>query len=305
MINNKPLYHFFTAIIFLIISFSSFAQAVGIRTDRNQILIGERIKYELLITLPSPGYSINFRLPDSIPHFEMLQKGRIDSLNSNGVLSLHQQVIFTSFDSGLWYIPSFPVVLQKNNNYKRFATDSVLVNVGYSPADSTNELRDIKPIIEIEVVSYYWYYIAGAIILLFLITFFLYRYFKKRKNSPDNFMHSALSAYDEAMNDLKKLSEYNTGNPDGVKRFHTELNFIFKRYYSRFTKSNLLNKTTGDFLLKLKEQDQQNLIIADIAQSLRTGDAVKFAKYFPTVAESEICKTLVRDTIEKIEKTST
>src|SRR6476620_9477348 len=118
------------------------AQTVTTRTDRNQILIGERMEYDLFVTLPSTD-RVFFDLPDSINHFDVLDKGVFDSTRDNGAYNLRRSIIFTSFDSGSWYIPSLPITIGSGNDAKRFLTDSVLVNVGYAPADSSGELRDI------------------------------------------------------------------------------------------------------------------------------------------------------------------
>ncbi|MFT3908812.1 MAG: hypothetical protein QM737_05260 [Ferruginibacter sp.] len=183
MIIKKLTYHFLFFIVFCITN-NCVAQNVEIKTDKNQILIGERIQYDLHITLPAQGYTINFNLPDSIPHFEAIEKGNFDTMSTNGSIEIRRKFVFTSFDSGSWYIPAMPVTLEINNEPKRFMTDSVLINVGYSPADSTNTLRDIKPIMEVKIKDYTWLYVAGAILTLLIIIFLLYNYFKNRKRKP-------------------------------------------------------------------------------------------------------------------------
>ena len=275
-------------------------QNVGIRTDRSQILIGERIQYDLLIKLPGTGYLLDMTLPDSIPHFELLSRTKLDTSINNGVYSLHQTIVFTSFDSGQWYIPSFPVLIQKGNGYKKFETDSVLVNVGYSPADSTNQLRDIKPVMEVEVQDYFWWYVAAAILGFLIIVILIYLYIKKRKRKPLPFLYSNLSPYDEAMQELGLLSGYDPGMPAELKQYHTSLATIIKKYYSRTSQENVLNKPTGDFLLKLKQQQYDTDLISSLAEALRTGDAVKFAKYLPAVPESLSCTEKVKNAIERM-----
>lgn len=302
MIIKKHSYYIVLLLGFCMAAISLNAQTVEIRTDKNQILIGERITYELFVNLPAEGYSIHFDLPDSVPHFETIEKGNFDTTSSNGSMSIQQKIIFTSFDSGAWYIPSLPVTLEKSNDSKRFITDSVLINVGYAPTDSTNELRDIKPIMEVNMPNYFWYYVAGAVLLGLVIAIALYAYIN-RKPKPVPVLHSALSPFDEAMNDLKTLAKYDLHLPDDVKQYHTQLSFVLKRYYSRLIGQNLLNKTTDGFLLKLKEQQQEPAIISSVAEALRVGDAVKFAKYIPPAAESGNCMLKVKEAIEKLEKT--
>ena len=302
MLIKKYTYHFLLFIFFCTTHIYSNAQNVEIKTDKNQILIGERIEYDLFITLPSQGYSINFGMPDSIPHFETIENGGYDTMRTGGAFVLRRKFVFTSFDSGAWYIPAMPVTLQLNDDKKTFTTDSVLINVGYSPTDSTSELRDIKPIMEIKVVNYTAYIVAGALLLVALIVFLLYLYLKRRARKPLPVLHSALSPYDEAMNDLKEISNYKLNVAADVKQYHSQLSFILKRYYSRIIANNLLNKTTSEFLLVMKQKEVELQQVTTVAQILRTGDAVKFAKHIPTVSESENCFAELKQVIEKLEK---
>ena len=94
--------------------------------DKNQILIGEPIK--LSIDIRSPMVSGN-QLPgfDSLPHFELIEKGNRDSLISSNGASYHLEWKITSFDSGTRVIPSFPVIVGN----QVIKTDSLPIEVSY------------------------------------------------------------------------------------------------------------------------------------------------------------------------------
>ena len=282
---------------------ASQAQTVGVKTDKDHILIGEKLQYELLVNLPAPGYAINFKFPDSLNHFDVLENDRFDTVSDKGgAFLIHKKIILTSFDSGAWHIPSFEVLVERDNQSKQFFTDSVLVNVGYSPADSTGELRDIKPVIEVTVTDYFWYYVAAAILLALIVAWLIYRYIKNRQKRPKPIFNSALTAYDEAMRSLQGLSQYDLHDALQVKEYHTSLAAIFKRYYSRKQARNMTNKTTTDTLINVKEHYEDAGLVSLLAEALRCADAVKFAKYIPAVTESEQSYVQVKDSIERIEK---
>ncbi|MEO7524281.1 MAG: hypothetical protein ABIT58_09315 [Ferruginibacter sp.] len=302
MIIKNRIYHIFLFIIFCADRNCAAAQTVEIKTDKNQILIGERIHYDLQITLPSEGYSIKFGIPDSLPHFETIENGNFDTISTNGATELRRKFVFTSFDSGSWYIPAMPVTLQINNEPKKFMTDSVLINVGYSPADSTGTLRDIKPIMEMKIKDYFWLYVIGAILTLIIIGFLIYNYYKNRASKPLPVLHSALSPYQEAMKELEVISKYELANGAQTKEYHTQLGSIFKRYFSRIVGNNFLNKTTGELLLQMNQQEVSSGVITSMAQILRIADAVKFAKYIPAVQESELSHAELKLAIDGIEK---
>src|ERR1700693_6610742 len=97
----------------ILLAGSSLAQAqetpeIKASIDKNQILIGEPVRFS--IDVHSPMVSGN-QLPqvDSIPHFEMIEKGSRDSVISATGTSYHLEWKLTSFDSGTRYIPSFPI----------------------------------------------------------------------------------------------------------------------------------------------------------------------------------------------------
>ncbi len=276
------------------------AQAVKTYIDRNKILIGEHIRLEIKVNLAASNYRVDFGIPDSIPHFDVIDQGKYDT-TAEGVYSMRQTISFTSFDSGVWKFPSFPVTISAPGQAsKSFYSDSVLIQVGYSPADSTNELRDIKPVMEVFVVDRTWiYYAIGALLLLILI-YLLYRYFKTRKKKAPPVFNTKLTAYEEAMKALEQLQQ--SGSEPKV--FYIGLSDIFKRYYSRKTNMNLMPDTTGDLLLRLREHSRSADIVSTAAEVLRFGDAVKFAKFQPTENENAQAVGFMKQVIDHLEKKS-
>ena len=263
------------------------AQNIGVRADKSGILIGEQLQYEIVVKLPGEGFTLNLEIPDTIPHFEILSRTNFDTSIVSGIYNLHQKIVFTSFDSGRWPIPSYPVTIQKGSNYKKFLTDSVMVNVGYSVADSTNELRDIKPVMDVEVVDYFWWWVAGGALLAIILAIVIYWYWKKWKKRELPLLHTNLSPFDEAMKELEALRSKNLLQAAELKQFHSGLSQVIKKYFTRTKQVNLLNKTTGDLLLSLKQDNLDADIISGLAEILRTADAVKFAKFVPSAQESE------------------
>ncbi len=281
---------------------NSRGQAIKTYINRNQILIGEHIHYEIKLSLASSSYSVDFGIPDSIPHFDIIDQKKYDTVGENGIYSLRQTIDFTSFDSGIWKFPAFPITISFPNKAAQKAfSDSVYIRVSYSPADSTNELRDIKPVMKVFVVDRSWMYIAAGILLLIILLIIIYRYFKNRKKKAPLLFNSSLSAFDEAIKALNQLQQQT--NADG-KIFHTSLSSIFKKYYSRKINKNLLTSTTGDLLLLLKTQSKSSEVVSQAAEALRSGDAAKFAKYQPSAAENNQSLLQIKQTIEHLEKKS-
>jgi hypothetical protein len=292
---------FFILLFIMAVSFAE-GQAVKTYINKNQILIGEHIRFEIKVNLAASNYRVNFNIPDSIPHFDIIDQGKYDTTDGSGVYTMRQTILFTSFDSGLWKFPSFPVTVSSpDKGAKTFFSDSFLVKVNYSPMDTTEELRDIKPVMDVFVVDRTWiYYLVGALLAL-LLAYFIYRYFKNREKKAPPVFNAKLSAYDEAMKALNDLLK--SGNVD-AKQYHSSISDIFKRYYSRKNNQNLMADTTGDVLIRLKEKGRSSDLVSSTAEVLRFGDAVKFAKYAPSEGENQQAVSSMKQIIEFLEKKS-
>ena len=307
MVNKQ--YKIFWSVVLVLIVFPSilFSQSNSVQTsvDKKDILIGEQLKVKVrtFYHLNSNGIIYSLLIPDSIPHFDVIDNGKPDTISfKDNSKAVEQTITFTSFDSGRWAIPSLKVNV---DTAKFLFTDSIPVNVSYSPPDSTNQLRDIKPVIEVNVTNYLWYYIGGGILLLLVIAFFIMLYLKKKKLEPAAVPASKLSPYAEAMQEFEKLKQYDLQKPADIKLYHIKGSDIFKRYLGRKQNKNFLNRTTGDLLIRLTENNFPKENISTLASALRCSDAVKFAKYLPLPIESEDCIAKIKDTINLIEQQTT
>ena len=306
MTAKQFLYHSFLLLAFVLIGYQKVAaQAVQTAISTNDILIGEQVRFEIKINLANSSYKIDIDIPDSIPHFDIINQGKYDTTDAAGVYTLRQSILFTSFDSGVWKIPSFPVSISfPNKATQKFLSDSFLVRVGYSPADSTGQLRDIKPVMEVFVIDRQWMYIAAGVLLALILAYFIYRYFKTRKKKTPPVFNAAQSAYDEAMKALQKMQKEPPTDKASLKIYYGSLSDIFKKYYSRKANSNLMSITTGDLLLRLQTQVKDAQVVSGAAESLRCGDAVKFAKYNPPTTQTEQSVLQIKTAIDFLEKKS-
>ena len=268
------------------------AQTITTISDKDSILIGEQIQYKVETKFAQNKYTLHWvEVPDSFLHFEVINRNRPDTVVNNGIISVSQVITLTSFDSGLNTIPSFPLTLEPNEGggggIRELHTDTLLVNVLYSPLDSTKTFHDIKTIIEVQEPFPIWKWIGAIIALLLLLGFilFLYRYFKKKKKEEDLFS-GRLSPFDEAMSSLEKLSNTDLLLNGQIKDYYSSLTDIFKKYISRKTRTNLLNHTSADLLLLMQSNGIKPEYISETSNALRMSDAVKFAKFRPVAQES-------------------
>ncbi len=282
---------------------NSFAQLPTVKTlvDKNNILIGQQLNYRIETSMPDNTYRLSwFSIPDSFGHFVVVAKNKIDSTSSNRNLNFSQVITLTNFDSGRRVIPPLTFIastLEGDSTFNIY-TDSIPVNVSYSPMDSIQPFHDIKTIIEVkkEWPWWIWALLGLAIILLILWIVFLVK-FLKRKKTTNSLFTSKLSPFDEAMQSLSKLEKEQLIQNNQVKEYHTSLTEIFKRYLSRKTNSYKLHLISDEILIELSGLHLPKEQITDFANSLRMGSAVKFAKYIPPVYENEKCLSQTKEMI--------
>src|SRR5215472_5827413 len=84
--------------------------SVKASTDRKSILIGEPFHLILQARIPEGTERHWFQL-DTIPHFDILTRGELDSSYEAGTMVFRQQLVLTSFDSGSQVIPRLASLL--------------------------------------------------------------------------------------------------------------------------------------------------------------------------------------------------
>lgn len=284
---------------------NSFAQLPSVKAtvDKTNILIGQHINMQVQTSMPDNTYRLSwFSVPDSLGNFKVIATNKIDSTSANGNLNFSQNILLTSFDSGRQVIPPLTLAfstLDADSTFNIF-TDSIAVNVSYSPADSILPFHDIKNIIEVKKTFPWWAWalVALGVILVIIWIFFLSKFFQKKPEHK--VFESKISPYDEAMQLLTDLKKEHLPEDNKTKEYYTRLTEIFKRYLSRKTNTFQLHLTTDELLMELNGLDLSKEKITTFANCLRMGNAVKFAKYLPPAYENEKNFEEIKEMIEAI-----
>jgi hypothetical protein len=285
--------------LFMFMHASLQAQQVNVKAsvDRTTILIGEQIKLNLEAMMPV-GTGFKWFKTDTIPHFDIVDPGKLDSSIDANSKMYRQQLIITSFDSGYWTIPAF--VLQSGR--KRFRTDTFAINVTYAPYDTAKDYNDIKDIIPVKNPrNPYIPWIIAAVSLLALagIIYFL----RKKKTVPKPVAPpvSKLSPVDEAMESLEALRKEDLPKKGEVKQYYTRLNDILRWYVFRKFHFSSLEKTNDELVMQLRQTRLSQPDYTNLAQALRMADFVKFAKYTPSEADQEEVFQVIKNSISRLE----
>lgn len=283
---KPPTLHILFVLAMMMVVPCAFAQdgfTTKASVDRNSILIGEPIQFSLEVHAPV-GSGINWFPLDSIAHFEIIDKGTLDSVVSGDEKIFHQKLVITSFDSGSRYIPQ--LILEAGN--RKLATDSIAVEVGYSAFDPKKDYHDIKDIINIEnpYVKYLIWIISGiSLVSLAALIYFLGRPVTITPAKAE--ILSILSPYDEAMKSLEELKKEKLPEQGQVKLYYTKLNDILRLFVLRKLQMSSLEKTNEELIIQLRYLNISQNQFSQLSSALRMSDFVKFAKYLPDRISNE------------------
>ena len=286
----------FGFLLFLIAISANSQVSVKASVDREKILIGEPITLTLQAYTPLGQEVTWFRL-DTIPGFEFIRKGKLDTIENVDNKRLEQTIMITSFDSGSVVFP--PLELTVGNRV--YLTDSLVIDVAYKDFDPAADYKDIKAIEEVEDTSTeYIPWIIGAVTLVCIgVIIWLLR--KKKKAGPATEAEvSKLTPYQEAMEALEKIKAYDFSEPGSTKTYYTRLNDILRVYMHRKLKISSLEKTNDELILQLKQTGISKEKFTQLAQALRMSDFVKFAKYHPEKSDNDTNWEVINSSIKTL-----
>lgn len=294
--------HIISVIVFVLLSACCFSQsgvAVKASVDRDKIMIGEQVELKLEARVPA-GTEVKWFPVDSITHFEFIEKGKIDTVITTDARTYRQTLLITSFDSGRWSLPAFPLSIGN----REYLTDSLPVSVAYSNFDPKQEYHDIKDILEIENTSLpyiNWVLLGLALVSLGAVLYFLRKKVTRLQAPVVTRPISKLSPLQEALQALEEVSRKNTGEQTAVKVFHTGINDILRWYLYRRAGIATMEKTSAELMLQLQQFNLPAADFTQLAQVLRMNDAVKFAKYQPSPQENGQAIETIKQSVQQLD----
>ena len=288
---KKRIYIIVLLLVFSVGSAISQNVVLNAGIDTFQMMIGEqtRIKLELSVdtgynvTMPEPGKEI-------MPGIELLEKKReVKSLDGRRRQYIDEYLI-TSFDSTLYSIPPFKVLVDSNE----YLSNALALAVYTVPIDTAN-LQNIcgpKEVWDVELTwEEYRDSVHLGIIVLFLALALVWVVVRFVKNKPIIRIvkiKPKLPSHIAALNRIEDIKNEEALRSDGnVKEYYTRLTDVLREYMHDRFGFNASEMTTGEILESLRSIDN-NENISELKEILQTADLVKFAKLHPTVNENNL-----------------
>jgi hypothetical protein len=271
-----------------------FSQTVKAGVDRDKIFIGEQIRLKLALEGGKAGMNW-FSFPDSLNHFEIVNRSKIDTVLNGSSTNYYQIITITSFDSGRWQFPSLflPGLSQP--------TPAIAIDVLPVDVSKMQDYNDIKDIEEVKQENDWTIIGIIAAITLISIIIIYWLFIKKKKVIVESRpVKGSLSPLDWAINELNKLKAQNLNTPVEVKKYYSGLTDISRNFFYRQFQHDSLQQTTDEWMMTLQPMSVDNETKTSFFQVLRLADTVKFAKYLPHSRDNETSVEVIKTMLQKV-----
>ncbi|MDC1106023.1 BatD family protein [Prolixibacteraceae bacterium] len=282
-------------VLLLFISWSVNAKdtvKVSAKVDSTNILLGDQINLTFDVE-PKEGDSITFpTFSDTIiSKVEILNGPTLDTLKQDDKSIVRASYLITSFDSGQYQIPRFPILLQKAGLTDTLFTPSVAFHVHAMRLRKEDAIFDIKkpyeaPITLEEITPW----ILGFLLIISIILITLYAIYRYKNKKP--FFSGPVEQEEpyeiKATRLLEELMKQYPKTKEEVKPFYVNLTDIVREYLSKRFEVSTLELTTDEIVDSLRNVNSANEYrqeVRIIEEVLRLSDMVKFAKYIPEESE--------------------
>ena len=292
--NKRTLYiGFFLLLVLSSVTSQLFSQTAKAGVDRAKIFIGEQVRLKLAVEGGRAGLRW-FTFPDSLNHFEIIKRSKIDTVLNGSTTNYYQTITITSFDSGRWEFPSLflPGVMQP--------TPPIAIDVMPVDVSQMQDYNDIKDIIEVTQENDWLIVGMVAVITLLSIAMIWWLFIKKKKVMVERRpAKGTLSPLDWALAELNKLKSQRLDTPLEVKRYYTGLTDISRTFFSRQFSQDSMQQTTDEWMIALQPLAVDNEAKTSFFQVLRLADTVKFAKYLPHSRDNETSVEVIKNMLQK------
>jgi len=278
--------------VFLFVN-KTFAQEaeIKVKTDTSAILIGDQIGLTLEVDAEKT-YQVEFpALNDSLtPSIRVVRRIQADTLMTGTRQKIIHRYLITSFDSGLFEIPSLPFRLNRGNNTDTLFSTPVQLSVTYPPTDTIPTLFDIKKPLPAPYTLEDYLRIILPVLLAALIIFLIIKYVKRKRTLRDKQAEPekpSEPAHVIALRELDRLKEEKLWQQGLVKEYYTRLTEIIRRYIEQRFHVPAMEQTSTEILQSMKPFVLEEDTLRALQELLLLADMVKFARELPMPDENE------------------
>lgn len=266
--------------------------SVNAEMDSCQRLIGEQARIKLKIGVDAGKRALLPQFDKEIVEgVEIVEKTPTDTqlLNDGKRLLITEEYVVTSFDSALYVIPPFEVLVDGIPYY----SEELALAVYMMPVDTTN-LEMFFPPKDVWAIELTWndYKSAVGYFLLFillaaLLVWIIVRYISNKPIIRIVKVKPKQPAHVVALGEMERIKSDNSWRASGnSKEYYTAITDALRVYMNERFGFNATEMTTDEIvthLLQVKDKES----IREVRELLETSDLVKFAKFNPPMNEND------------------
>ena len=265
---------------------------VDAKIDSLQLMIGEQAKVELEVSLNANQKLQLPLLNDTLVRgVEILEIAKPDTqmLNAGKRMLVKQEYTITSFDSALYYLPPFEVLVDD----MPYRSKALALKVYSVPVDTLNPDQFFGPK-SIREVSIIWEDISTIFWLTLLMValgglgYYLYKRFKDNKPIIRKVkVEPKLPPHTLALQEIERIKGDKSLRIADPKTYYTELTDVLRTYMAERFGFNAMEMTSCEIIDKLLETNDKDSI-RELKYLFETADLVKFAKHSPLMNENDM-----------------
>lgn len=272
--------------------FSQNSISVESKLDRAEILIGDVVKYSLIITHDSDVQIQTPTLAANLGQFEIRDYKVLEPSKKGSQIIAQTDYLISTFDTGDYEIPALEIgySIKDDTTLYSIKTEPIRIKVASLNPDEAGDIRDIKPPLEIPRDWKRLFMQIGGIVLACIAVTVLFIYLRRRKQGLSILPRRSKPqrpAHEIALEALDQLTASDLLTTGQVKEYFCVISDIVRQYIeNRFSIYSLEMTTTQ--LLENMQAEQLDQTYIDMMRDFLPGcDLVKFAKYLPSTQEIE------------------
>ena len=280
--------------VMLLSAASAQAQQVTVDAsiDSLQLLIGEQAKVKLEVSMDAKQkLQLPFLRDTLVRGVELLDIAKPDTqlLNDGKRMLIKQEYTITSFDSALYYLPPFEVMV----NGESYRSKALALKVYSIPVDTLNpdQFFGPKTIREVPVT---WEDVSTIVWLTLLmlalggLAYYLFVRYKDNKPIIKKIkVEPKLPPHQQALKEIERIKGDKTLRMSDPKTYYTELTDVLRTYMEERFGFNAMEMTSSEIIDRLRETNDKESI-KDLMYLFQTADLVKFAKHAPLMNENDM-----------------
>lgn len=274
----------FLLILYFLPILSLYAQEIKVTasTDTTDYLIGDRIKYHLIINMDKNVYVINPFFRDSLRYVDVISLSDPIANETDSGKIVKYEAVLSRFDSSQVTIPPIKIEyrVKGDTTLKSVLSNPVTFNVHTLKVSVKEDIKDIKP--PIRLFNYIFLIYIGIAILLLIIGYFIYKKYFKNKPAPEvKVKEEIILSHQLALRKLDELEREQLWQKGFVKEYHSRITEIIREYFEKQFGLPALELTTTESLDLLGRHTVGKKVLDITSRFLSNADLVKFAKFIP------------------------